>query len=425
MVIIMFRLVDKKDNLYGVLDTDDGVIEYLDYQIILKLLGVGYTIEGCNSTDTGWHFDVDDSEYHVIHKGYKFRLYPDKAQRDYFDKCFGCCRFIWNKMLEDKIAYYEETGESLTVYPSDYKSDFPFLKEVDSSALNYELMHLNTAYKNFFRDKSVGFPKFKSKRDRHKSFSTYNTTNGIRIERFYIRLPKIGLVRMHQSQEIQGEIKTVTVSQVPSGKYYVSMNCEIWYQKLPKTDKMVGIDLGIKDLVITSSGVVYENPKTIRKYEEQLAKLHRQLAHKVKGSRNYEKQRIKVARLQEKIANIRKDNLHKISHELISDNQVIISEDLNVKGMVKNHCLAKSISDASWYELTRQLAYKSAWTGRIYHKVDRFYASSQICSCCGFKNPEVRDLSIREWICPQCGAHHDRDKNAAVNILNRGIADLA
>lgn len=424
----MFRLVEKKNNNYLILDTDDGVVDELNYFQILEYLEHGIEIEGCIKTIKGYHFEIDNLDYHKITKGYKFRIYPTVKQREYFTQCFGCCRLLWNNMLADKIDYYNTYGENLTVYVTDYKERYPFLNEVDSLALANELQDLNKAYKNFFRDKSVGFPKFKSKKNNHRSFSTNNQKGTVEfIDNKWLKIPKnkkIGLVRCHQSQEIKGVVKTVTISQVPSGKYYVSCNCEIWYQKLPKTDKNIGLDLGLKDLVIISNGGKFENPKTIRKYENQLAKLQRQLAHKQKFSNNYHKAKKKIAKLHEKIANIRKDNLHKISHKITSENQVVISENLRVSNMVKNRNLAKSIEDASWYELTRQLDYKSRWRGRIYHKIDTFYPSSQTCSCCGYKNKKVKDSTIRYWTCPNCNTHHDRDINASINILNKGLKDL-
>ena len=424
----MFRLVEKKNNNYLILDTDDGVVDELNYFQILEYLEHGIEIEGCIKTTKGYHFEIDNSDYHKIIKGYKFRIYPTVKQREYFTQCFGCCRLLWNSMLADKINYYNTYGENLTVYVTDYKERYPFLNEVDSLALANELQDLNRAYKNFFRDKSVGFPKFKSKKNNHRSFSTNNQKGTVEfIDNKWLKIPKnkkIGLVRCHQSQEIKGVIKTVTISQVPSGKYYVSCNVEIWYQTLPKTKNMIGLDLGIKDLVIPSYGEPYENPKTIRNYEKQLAELQRQLAHKQKYSKNYYKQKRKIARLHEKISNIRNNNLHQISHKIVSENQVIVSENLKIKNMLKNHHLAKSISDASWYELARQLSYKSDWNNRIYHKIDTFYASSQICSCCGYQNQDIKDLSIRKWQCPNCGALHNRDKNASINILNKGLEDL-
>lgn len=424
----MFRLVEKKYNNYLILDTDDGAVDELNYFQILEYLEYGVEIKGCIKTEKGYHFEIDNSDYHKIIKGYKFRIYPTVKQREYFTQCFGCCRLLWNSMLADKIDYYNTHGENLTVSVTDYKERYPFLNDVDSLVLANELQNLNKAYKNFFRDKSVGFPKFKSKKNNHRSFSTNNQKGTVEfVDNRWLKIPKskkIGLIRCHQSQEIKGVVKTVTISQVPSGKYYVSCNVEIWYQSLPKTDRVIGLDLGIKDLVIASDGDKFENPKTLQKHQEKLAKLQRQLAHKQKGSKNYEKTCIKLAREHEKIANIRKDTLHKITYKLISENQVIISEDLSVKNMMQNHNLAGAIADVSWYELMRQLTYKADWNLRTYHKINTYYPSSQLCSCCGYKNEVVKNLAVRYWTCPNCGTYHDRDENAAINTRNRGSLDL-
>lgn len=356
------------------------------------------------------------------------RIFPTAEQKILIAKTFGCCRWYWNQALHDNIEHYQENGKGKISTPAKYKAENEWLKEVDSIALCNTQMDLQSAFSKFFSQPKTGFPKYKSKKRPKNSYKTTNskTTNskGYEVTNDYIKLPKLKKVKLINHRHKTGACKSATISLTSSGQYYVSCLFEEEVDLLPTTYKEVGVDLGLADLAICSDGIKFPVLRSLRKNLSKLKREQRKLSKMVYGSNCYLKQKQRVAKLHAHIANQRKDYLHKVSHKLINENQVICLEDLNVSGLIKNHHLALSISDVAWSEFVSMLEYKAAWYGRTVQKIDRFYPSSQICSGCGCVTGK-KPLHIREWICPECGIKHDRDINAAINILQEGKRILA
>ena len=359
-----------------------------------------------------------------MNKAYKFRIYPNAEQQIILTKTFGCVRFIYNQMLSDKINHYEETKQKLNNTPAQYKSKFPWLKEVDSLALANAQMNLQTAYNSFFRNPKIGFPKFKSKKSNRRSYTTNCVNGNISIDNGFLKLPKVGLVKLKQHRLILSnyKLKSVTISQTPSGKYYASVLFEYENQiQKQELHDFLGLDFSMHGLYKDSNGNEPAYPRYYRQAEERLKREQRKLSLMQKGSKNRSKQRIKVANLHEKVANQRKDFLHKQSRQIANAYDCVCIENLDMKAMSQSLNFGKSVADDGWGMFVTFLKYKLEETGKRLVKVNKFFASSQICNVCGYKNTATKNLSIRAWDCPECGAHHDRDINAAINIRNEGM----
>ena len=383
-----------------------------------------------------------------MNKGVKFRIHPNRIQENLINQTLGCCRLIYNKglaMRKDSFEKglktgYKETSSMLTKLKKD--DEYFFLKDVDSIALQQSLRDLDRAYKNFF-NKLADYPNFKSKHNHNQSYRTINQGDNIRIANKYIKLPKLGYVKFKQSMDI-GHINNVTVERTSTNKYFVVLNVDFEPETLKYSHSSIGIDVGLKEFYTDSKGNIVHNPKYLEKANKRLIHEQRKLSHMIESHisgyktignkrfpiydkplsecKNIEKQRKKIALIHEKIINQRNDFLQKESTKLIRENQIISIEDLNVEGLLQNHKLAKSISSVSWSKFFTMLEYKAKWYGRVITKIPTFYPSSQMCSCCGHKNTDVKNLKIRKWTCPECGAVHGRDFNASVNILNQGLA---
>ena len=359
----------------------------------------------------------------MVNKTYRFRLFPTAEQEILLAKHFGCTRYVYNHFLNERKEQYQADKKSDNYYKQaatltklKKEEDTKWLKEVNSQTLQFALRSLDTAFLNFFRG-NAQFPKFKSRK--HKN--TFTIPQFGKLEDGKIIIPKFkdGIkVKLHR--EVKGKIGKMSITKTPTGKYYVSIFTEQEVEGLPKTNKQVGIDLGLKDFVITSDNKKYKNNRYTKKYAKQLKKAQQHLSRKQKGSNGFEKQKLKVDKIHEKIASCRLDTLHKVSKKLVETYDLISVEDLNVKGMIKNHKLSKHIADASWGNFVTLLQYKCDWYGKELVKVNRFYPSSKTCGDCGWINQELK-LSDREWTCKSCGVVHDRDVNASRNILKEGL----
>jgi putative transposase len=361
-------------------------------------------------------------------RAYKYRFYPTDEQQQILTQTFGCCRFVYNWGLSTRKTAYFQHGKSLSyndlaaMLPA-LKEQYPWLKDVSSVPLQQALRHLDRAYVNFFEGRAE-YPTFKKKRNDQSA--TY-AANAFAWDGEHLTLAKMDApldTRFHRPLPKDAKPSTVTVPKDSAGRYFVSLLVREDIRPLPKVAKMVGLDLGLKSLVVTSDGEDIANPKYFVRDEKKLARAQRQLARKKKGSKNRVKARVKVARIHARIADCRRDYQHQLSQRIIHENQVVCVESLAVKNMVKNHCLAKSISDVGWGEFVRQLGYKAKWYGRTLVKIDQWFPSSKMCHACKHVLPDL-DLSVREWICPNCGAKHLRDHNAAKNILAEGLSVAA